>query len=272
MAELRPRFLGNIQIQSSISNVSDGLTHSLTASRPTEIHLWQQVVNSKLNNVMFVAPHLGHNDLIKQVPMIRVDGWQWSNRTVAGRLSWPPPTPSQGPWDSASRGPWACCSHLEGPWGLCLEPLGPSWPSKRDSCDPSCLYLEPKIVKHGPFCVIWTPFASSIATWWSILRRFIGPQAQKRLFSSINFNNSKNMHYCPLVAFSLLFGALFAHFWPPTRWCLDPFDSSWAPVVHSLGLLGPCWLHLERIWSPFGARVDQLRVPKAPWISIESPA
>ena len=33
---------------------------------------------------------------------------------------------------------------------------------------------------------------------------------------------------------------------------MDSFDSSWALVVHSLGLLDHCWLHLEPIWSQSG--------------------
>ena len=111
--------------------------------------------------------------------------------------------------------------------------LSPRWPN-----------LDP-LGHLDSFCVQHCHLVVNFAT-------FAGPQAQKRLFSSMNFNNSKNMHYCLLVSFSLLFGTPFAHFWPPTGSCLDSFGSFWAPLVHSLGLFGSCWLHLEPIRGQSG--------------------
>ena len=138
--------------------------------------------------------------------------------------------------------------------------LAPSWLPKRDPCDPTCPYIEPKIPKHGPSWLIWTSFASNMSTWRSILCHLAGPQAQKSLFFSMNFNRFQNVTFCSLVALELHFGTLCGPFWPPEGPSWSSFGSSWAQVGLSLVPLG---LLLAPLGAHLGARVHLLGVLRA---------
>ena len=159
------------------------------------------------------------------------------------------PLPPPGdPGFLRSESPGRVLATLGVPGSSAWSPLAPSWPPKRDPCDPTCPYIEPKIPKHGPSWLIWTSFASNMATWRSILCHLGGPQAQKGLFLWTSFNKFKNAPFCSLVALDLHFEALCGPFWPPKGPSWSSFGSSWAHVGLSLVPLGP-------LLAPFGAHV-----------------